>query len=351
MKFWYTPKTSWQAQCLRPCSWLYRLVIRVRRYAYSKGWLASYRASVPVVVVGNITVGGTGKTPLLIAMARWLLSHQVKVGIMSRGYGGAESNTPQIVSKQSTAQQVGDEALLIAEATSCPVVVCAQRKGAAQLLLEQFNCDCILSDDGLQHYAIARDLEINLIDQQRAYGNGLCLPAGPLREPQRRAEEVDITVLHVKPGSELADAPPNFHMYLRSGLIYQLQQPEQHFDLRANQQRKIHAVAGIGHPARFFNQLQALGLEVVPHAFADHHAYSAADFAFAKPGEPIIMTEKDAVKCRQLGLENAWVLPVYAELSELFWQSIGDHLSALGDVYRPPVAALVKLRYSRREIV
>lgn len=310
---WYRPHPlRW---LLLPPSWLYRMVTGLRRLAYRRGWLKRCRPAVPVIVVGNISVGGTGKTPFVIWLLDVLGQAGFRPGVVSRGYGGKARHYPMTVSHDSAAAEAGDEPVLIACRSACPVVVAPDRCRAARQLLAQHDCDVIVSDDGLQHYALQRDIEIAIIDAGRRFGNKLCLPAGPLREPMSRLSHVDFIIYHGE------DAGDHFQMQLEADALVNLADNGRRLPLYALREQEVHAVAGIGHPQRFFDQLSRAGLIVHPHPFADHHQFSAADLDFGDT-LPVLMTEKDAVKCRQLAADNWWYLPVTARLTESLSQAI-----------------------------
>tara|TARA_R110002110_G_scaffold107320_2_gene268437 strand:- start:4870 stop:5874 length:1005 start_codon:yes stop_codon:yes gene_type:complete len=295
---------------LRPLELLYRLLTWLRRQAFRVGLCTVYRAPVPVVVVGNITVGGTGKTPVVIALVEALQARGLRPGVVSRGYGAASGATfPHRVGATSRAEDCGDEPLLIYQRTGVPCVVAPDRPAAVRALLAAAPVDLVLCDDGLQHYALARDFEIALLDAQRLLGNGFCLPAGPLREPAARLRAVD-WILY-RGGNE----PGTRVDYVTDGLLPLLDHG------RAPppaQGAAVHAIAGIGQPGQFFASLEAMGYQVTGQGFADHHAFVADDFAGL--GErPLIMTEKDAVKCRALAGQggvgdNLWYLKISARL-------------------------------------
>lgn len=309
--YWYSQNVF--AWLLLPLSWLFRSIVAIRRLMYRSGIFSSARLQRPVIIIGNISVGGTGKTPLLIALCELLKERGYSPGVISRGYTTGRDDGGIIgvhqVSGKDTAEQVGDEPVLIMQRTRCPVVVGRNRAEAGRLLLEENDCDIVISDDGLQHYKLQRDLEIAVVDSTRRFGNGFLLPSGPLREPQSRLDEVDLVILHdtgIKPETEMSfelsfDNPVNI-------LSHETRPLE---DFKSS---RCHAVAGIGHPRRFFNQLKENGLEIVEHAFPDHHPFDKQDLDFGDDA-PIIMTEKDAVKCRFMELENTWVVPVTARLS------------------------------------
>ena len=308
VRAWYAG-TAW-LWLLRPLEMLYRLVILVRRWSFRAGLRAVYRAPVPVVVVGNITVGGTGKTPVVIALVEALQARGLRPGVVSRGYGAATGAVyPHRVGADSSAADCGDEPLLIYQRTGAPCVVAPDRPAAVRALLAAEPIDLVLCDDGLQHYALARDFEIALLDSQRLLGNGFCLPAGPLREPAGRLREVD-WVLH-RGGSD----PDTGTRYASDGLLPLLPNT---VALPPAPGAAVHALAGIGQPAQFFASLEAMGYQVTGHGFADHHAFVADDFA-GLGDQPVIMTEKDAVKCRALAWPgatgaNLWYLKISARL-------------------------------------
>jgi len=298
------------ALALWPFGLLFALLSRLRRTAYQLGLLTTVHLPVPVIVVGNIIAGGAGKTPLTLWLAIQLTAAGRKPGIVSRGYGG-NSMAVRKVGAGATASDVGDEPLLLAQRTNCPVYVGTDRVAAAQALLaENPDCDLILCDDGLQHYRLARTVEIAVIDR-RGLMNGWPLPAGPLREPASRLGSVDAIVLNGEASAPVAEVPV-FRMQLAGERFHRLEDPG--ITCMANDLTgcKLHAVAGIGEPQRFFDHLTALGLDFVAHAFPDHHHYTSTDLSFA--GDAILMTEKDALKCAGLTPLPIWVLPVEARI-------------------------------------
>lgn len=295
---------------LVPLTWLYSAVAESRRRQTRPEQLA-----VPVIVVGNITVGGAGKTPLTLWLAGQLRARGWRPGIVSRGYGG-QGSLPRPVMPESVAVDVGDEPILLARRSGVPVWVGRDRVAAGRaLLVSHPEVNVILCDDGLQHYRLARDVELAVFDGRGA-GNGWRLPAGPLREPLSRLATVDALICNGGADSRLPPALARFDMHLRAVDFYRLDDPLQccsASDL-VGCDLPLHAVAGIGDPVRFFRTLTSLGLVFERHPFPDHHAYCAADLAFAKDGV-LLMTEKDAVKCAGLTIGETWVLPVEAELS------------------------------------
>ncbi|MCU0897118.1 MAG: tetraacyldisaccharide 4'-kinase [Burkholderiales bacterium] len=302
-RHWY--RLSALSVVLAPLALVFGLIVRVRRFAYRAGWLRSERLRVPVVVVGNLTVGGAGKTPLVLWLERELRRRGFRPGIVSRGYGGA-SESPAAVPKGGDPARYGDEPVLLAERAGAPVWIGADRAAAARALLAAHpDCDVIVLDDGLQHYRLARDVEI-AVEDERGHGNGLLLPAGPLREPASR--RVDATVVNGAPAR-----PGTFAMQLVPAGLYALDGAGRRIDPRELAGKRVHAVAGIGNPARFFATLAQMGIAAEPHAFPDHHEFTAADLAFAD-ADLVVMTEKDAVKCARLGVGSLAALRVDAEV-------------------------------------
>ena len=309
---------------LWPLSKLFEGLVWLRRACYRRGLLQSTTFPVPVIVVGNITVGGAGKTPLIIWLAQWLKARGFHPGIVSRGYGGHARSWPQWVDAGSAASAVGDEALLIAARTGCPMAVSPVRAEACQWLLDKAHCDVLLSDDGLQHYALGRTIEIAVIDGERRFGNGWCLPAGPLREPAARLNKVDLIVVNggaAKPNEIAMRMAGQEAVNLLSG---------QRKPLAEFKATVCHAVAGIGHPARFFNYLENAGLICIPHDFPDHFAFRRQDLEF-DDALPVLMTEKDAVKCRTFADERLWAVPVRADVDPAFALRLIELLSEKHD--------------------
>ena len=310
---WYTE--MYISSVFMPLSMLYVDAMRLRRFLYRIGLLKSGRLPAPVIIVGNITVGGTGKTPLVIWLADFLSRQGFKPGVISRGYGGAEQQA-QAVTTQSDPALVGDEALVLARRCGCPVTVGVDRLAAGRALLANNHCDVIISDDGLQHLALQRDVEIVVIDGDRRFGNGYCLPVGPLREPPERIKTVDLVV--VNGGQDLQEH--EFPMHCQGNELVNLLTGETK-PLAEFNNIACHAVAAIGNPSRFFKSLSAAGLLCVEHAFPDHHVFTAADIQF-KDQKPVLMTEKDAVKCRRFAEAKHWYLPVTTALPEAFSKQI-----------------------------
>ncbi len=305
---------------LLPLSALYCTVARRRR----RRFLAAPPPSlpVPVIIVGNITVGGTGKTPLTIALCEWLRAHGWRPGVISRGYGGCGAASPRQVREDSAPEEFGDEPLLIARRTGAAVVVCKDRREAARHAMLQ-GCDILLADDGLQHYRLPRDIEIAMLDGYRRLGNGRCLPAGPLREPPERLREVDFVMV-----TEGTAHPGEYALGLTFGSAWSLGETARHRALAEFSASPVHAVAGIGHPERFFTALEEAGLRVIRHSYPDHHPFSAADLDFGDR-LPVLMTEKDAVKCLKLPFDNLWAVPITVELPPAFTHALAERLRTL----------------------
>lgn len=302
-RYWYQDKMN----LLLPLAWLFGACVAIRRFCYRVGLFKTYRLSVPIIVVGNISVGGTGKTPFVIWLAAWLHSQGYRPGIVSRGVGSQfKHRKPYLVKENDSAEQVGDEAILLIQQTQCPMVICVNRVAAARELLAQADCNVVISDDGLQHYALDRDIEIVIVDGERRFGNGCLLPAGPLREPVSRLGEVDMVVVNGGRADELS-------MQLELMSIKKLKQYAATERLEAG--ATIHAVAGIGNPERFFQTLRRAGFAVIPHVFPDHYRYRSSDLAF-NDDLPVIMTAKDAVKCQAFAKENWWYAEVEIKIDQ-----------------------------------
>lgn len=310
---------------LMPLSALYRVIIASRKILYRWGCLHSEKLSVPVIVVGNITVGGTGKTPFVIWLTQILQHAGYRPGIISRGYGADNNQFPRQVTRHSDPSDVGDEPVMLSRRCDCPVVVDPQRTRGAHFLIDQFDCNVIVTDDGLQHYALQRDIEIAIVDGKRQYGNGSCLPAGPLREPLSRLQQVDYIVTN---GETIQRNV--YTMELHQQAAVNLHDPEVRKPLIWFKQDKVHLVAGIGHPQRFFTQVESQGIQAQCHSFADHYAYQAADLQFADK-RPILMTEKDAVKCQAFATADMWYIPVSARIDDRLAESLLNQLRRLTD--------------------
>ncbi len=289
---------------LWPISSVYLALARLRRTAYRRGWRTTVEAPVPVIVVGNVSVGGTGKTPFVIWLADQLKQRGRKVGIVTRGYRGKGTEWPRAVAADSDPREVGDEPVLLARRTGCPVVAGPDRVACVEALLAGTRIDVVLSDDGLQHYRLGRSFEIAVVDGARGMGNGLCIPAGPLREPVSRLQEVDAIVVNGgewgHAGVFRAEAVVTKVYHLKDGAVRTLD------SFRAE---PVHAVAGIGNPQRFFELLRDADLEVEPHPLDDHAEIGLAQLRFDEPGA-VLITEKDAVKCEHLKPDGVWCVVV-----------------------------------------
>lgn len=307
-KLWYEDHPL--QEVLRPLSWVYRTITAVRRFVLQR--FCQIKCPVPLIVVGNITVGGVGKTPLVIELARQLQQKGLKVGIVSRGYGAALKTVPYEVRLDDAAAKVGDEPLLLAQKTQCPVVIAPERNRAVHYLLEHHQSQIIISDDGLQHYRMGRTIEIAVIDGTRGLGNGLCLPAGPLREPPSRLKQVDFIVVNEGHWENA------YSMVLKPGTIKKISTDEEVKEEAL--QGKWEAVAAIGNPQRFYSTLTQLGIEFDTCSYPDHYQFKPSDLNYLQ--SLIIMTEKDAVKCRSFSSDTMYYLPVEAVVDDAFWDAL-----------------------------
>jgi tetraacyldisaccharide 4'-kinase len=309
---------------LRPLECLYRRVVASKRRRFEAGEGDIYRAPVPVLVVGNITVGGTGKTPMILWLIEYCRQRGLRVGVVSRGYGAKPPSLPWRVSAEQDPAQAGDEPLLIVQRSGVPLMIDPDRSRAVRALLASEPLDLILSDDGLQHYRLARDIELVLIDAARGLGNRRCLPAGPLREPAERLQSVDAVLYN----GASADRDGGFAFTLQPQALINVRtgqrQPLEYFPAG----QALHAVAGIGNPQRFFATLQALHWQPIAHPFADHAPFTAQALEF-HPDLPLVMTEKDAVKCRAFAGADWWYLAVDAQPSTAFRAWFDQRLASL----------------------
>lgn len=325
--YWYSFHFS--RRLLIPLAWIYQLITSIRRY-----YLASFcqkHSAVPIIVVGNITVGGVGKTPLVIALVQQLQARGVRVGIVSRGYKSTIDDFPHEVTQYDTAYSVGDEPFLLYKKTAVPVVISPKRMQAVDYLLRHHSVQIIISDDGLQHYRMGRAIEIVVIDGVRGLGNGLCLPAGPLRESSKRLKQVDFIIIN---GGLSASYQPSktwscvYPMMLNpgqlTGVLNGLPIDSALLSLQ------FAAVAGIGHPERFFATLRSLNVSFNPYPFPDHYCFRQCDLLLSEPY--IVMTEKDAVKCFPFATSNMYFLPVNAVVCEEFWTALWSHKQLQGCV-------------------
>jgi len=320
-RHWY--RLSALSIALLPLSFVFLAVVTVRRLLYRARLLASDQLPVPVIVVGNISVGGTGKTPLVLWLADALRDAGFHPGIITRGYGGNEE--VQAVAPDADTALAGDEPVLLAQRSRCPVWTGRNRVAAARgLLAHHREVNVLISDDGLQHYRLRRDIEIAALDGERGVGNGLMLPAGPLREPIRRLRSMDGVVVN---GTTRLTPPHRYGMHLEGRRFVNLLNPVVQFAPGAFRGKTLHAVAGIGNPQRFFAHLAALDLTFTAHPFPDHHRFCAADLHFPD-ADAVLMTEKDAVKCIGFARENFWFLPVEAKVDSALADLILDKLKA-----------------------
>ncbi len=338
LEAWYQGR--WWLWLLWPLSVLLKLMARLRRNAQAS---KAQPLAVPVIVVGNITLGGTGKTPVIISLVQYLREKGYRPGVLSRGYGGSAPSYPYLVTADSPVSESGDEPLLIALEAKCPVMVGADRVASANALIDEHQCDVLLSDDGLQHYRLSRQWEICVLDAERLWGNGLCLPAGPLRESPDRLKEVDCIVLNghlsvqrsaqlqtpslLESAHTMALTPRSWHRVSENNVGDDVctlgalevidEQPSQ----------KVFAITGIGNPKRFFTTLSRLGLNTQNRSFPDHYAFDAEDLNYIGD-DPLLMTAKDAVKCRGFAKPKWWYLSVSADLPDSFWAQLDEFLSA-----------------------
>ncbi|NNM59882.1 MAG: tetraacyldisaccharide 4'-kinase [Legionellales bacterium] len=349
---------------LWPASLLFGLVVYIRYAFYRVGVFSAYKSRLPIIIVGNLNVGGTGKTPLVIALVTELQKRGFRPAVITRGYKSKGKNYPLCVTSDTQADLCGDEPLLIARQTKCPVVVDPNRPRAVKFLEASNQCDIIISDDGLQHYALQRDLEIVVVDSKRQFGNGFLLPAGMLREPVSRLKKVDMVVcngdsrwctrlyskrldfwlggserlegVYTKYMTEEEQASNNvknssvksipqkniFSMLFKIKQLTLLSDSSQSIQIAQFKHKKVHAIAGIGNPEQFFVFLRSHELDIVPHSFPDHHPFTIDDFSFLNEQNlPVLMTEKDAVKCLGL-LHDGWYVEIEAILPEVFYEEV-----------------------------
>ncbi|WP_022962393.1 tetraacyldisaccharide 4'-kinase [Halopseudomonas pelagia] len=327
LRAWY--QSSPWLRLLRPLSVLYAAVASRRRQRFLSDPSLVWRAPVPVIVVGNITLGGTGKTPMCIWLICYLQSLGLRPGVISRGYGANKVvGFPHLIAPLiDQPGEVGDEPLLIARRCAVPVVIDPDRPAAARHLLANADVDVIISDDGLQHYALGRDVEILMLDAARGLGNARCLPEGPLREPARRLASVDLVVSN----GLAADTAGTFAMQLAPTELVNLRSGERLAPQSWRAGREVEAIAGIGNPQRFFSTLEGLSLQPHGHAFPDHAQYTVDSFAACDPAKPLIMTEKDAIKCAGFARDNWWYLSIDASLGDAFVSALQQRLDGLPD--------------------
>ncbi len=342
---WYNPSGGWTLS-LKPLSSLFTFFAerRKQRYLCSSRW----SPPVPVIVVGNISVGGTGKTPLVAALVKALQEKGYRPGIISRGFGAVSGDYPMLVTSASDPSEVGDEPVMLARQLDVPLVVDVDRVKAAQYLCSQTDCNLIIADDGLQHYNLQRHIELLVLDGERLLGNRLCLPAGPLREPQERMNSVDMILVNTNSmpvSMKVAEVESSLGRNLlgrkeQKELYYFSLEPSMPVRVTGSSQQapepgRVHGVAGIGNPERFFNTLRSLGFDVIAHPFPDHHAFISEDISF-NDDLPVIMTAKDAVKCSGFADERHWYLPVTTHLPD----SCIEHLVEMIEARKPATSGL-----------
>ncbi|WP_241568961.1 tetraacyldisaccharide 4'-kinase [Rosenbergiella collisarenosi] len=323
-RLWSGESGAWRL--LLPLSWLYGAITAAIRFSYRCGLKKRWKAPVPVVVVGNLTAGGNGKTPVVIWLVEQLKQRGIRPAVVSRGYGGKAEHYPLVLDATTSAQQAGDEPVLIFQRTGVPVAVAPKRRAAISALLQAHNdISVIITDDGLQHYALQRDMEIVVIDGERRFGNGWWLPAGPMRERPSRLKSVDAVITNGGEAQQ-GEIPMRLRPGVWTNLVTGLPLP-----LAALANRSSVALAGIGHPPRFFSTLRAQGITPErEYAFADHHAYTLEELSgLADSSQALLMTEKDAVKCQYFALENWWYLPIDAQLPSADAQRLLDKIIAL----------------------
>ena len=308
-KVWYSKNIF--SLLLSPLSLIYISIIYLRYTLYQLGLISITKINVPTIVIGNIIAGGTGKTPLVIWLAKHFKDKGFLPGIVSRGYGGTYLSNIELVKPTSNPLLVGDEPVIIARNTNCPVVVAKIRAKGAKELVEKYNCNIILCDDGMQHYSLARDIEIAVIDGQRRFGNNYCFPAGPLREPKSRIFKADLIVSKYNARTCEHKMDYTYHQLVS---LNELSKTIPISDLHG---MTVHAIAGINNPDHFFSYLRSHKLELIIHKFPDHYSYTEDDVKF-DDNFPVVMTEKDAVKCLNYSSDKHWYIPISAELSKSF---------------------------------
>lgn len=319
-QLWYTKNIL--SVLLLPLSWLFRLISYIRRTFITSLNLDVGLSDAYIIVVGNLTVGGAGKTPFVSWLAKQCLDKNLKVGIISRGYGRKNEADCIEVAIDSDVNEVGDEALMLKQQIACPVAVSADRSEAARFLLGAYGLDVIISDDGLQHYALPRKYEIVIVDGEREFGNGWCLPSGPLREPVSRLNKSDLVI------SNGDNSTYEFQYTTHFEEVVSLSDDLQNKKIDDFSVSKVHAIAGIGNPKRFFTMLEKAGIEVMPHVFTDHHGFKQAELEF-NDDLPVLMTEKDAIKCKDFAIKNAWYVPISVVANDKLQKSIETLLEDL----------------------
>lgn len=321
LKIWY--QRNKLHYLLLPFTAVYWSIMQARRQLYRWGMLKSTQFSVPVIIVGNITVGGTGKTPSVIWLVEWLKAKGYKPGIVSRGYKGSGNHNPYFVTANTDPKIAGDEAVMLAQRNICPVVVGKHRVAAIEKLLTQHACNIIVADDGLQHYALNRDIEIAVVDGLRRLGNGFCLPAGPLRESASRLKQVDFVLVN---GQPISNKEYSIHTIPKN--IYNIKNPQKVMSIQDLKTQRVHVVAGIGNPDRFFQLLLEHQVAIIPHVFPDHYLFQKKDIDWSDPAI-ILMTEKDAVKCHHFCDERHWCVPIDVNMDPLFESTLAEKLKGI----------------------
>ncbi len=319
-------QANWLNRLLLPLSVVYGLLMLARRQCYRIGICKQISLVTPVIVVGGVTVGGSGKTPVVLALVRYLRDQGLSPGVICKGYKGCSTFWPREVNESTTAALVGDEAQLIYELTGVPVVAGPERVRNGIYLIDKFGCNVLLSDDGFQHHALQRDLDIVVLDGQGGYGNGWCLPAGPLREFSSQIRRADIVLVNGADDEIRFAGARAKRMSMILSEAYNLADGDRK-PLSEFAGGPVHGVAGVGNPIRFFRQLEQLGLDVIRHAFPDHHPFEESDLDFGDDGW-ILMTEKDAIKCRDMAIKNKlWAIPATVEMDPNVFDRIDQLIS------------------------
>ena len=317
---------GWLNYLLFPLSLVYGLLMLARRHCYRLGVFKRISLAVPVIVVGGVTVGGSGKTPVVLSLIRHFQDKGFRPGVVCKGYKGHSPFWPREVNDSTTAALVGDEAQLIYELTGAPVVAGPERARNGVCLIDKFGCNILLSDDGFQHHALERDLDILVLDGQAGYGNGWCLPAGPLREFRSQIKRADIVLVNGTNEKFRFEEPDASRMSVRISEAYNLSGGIRK-QLSEFTGEPVHGVAGVGNPVRFFRQLEQLGIDLARHPFPDHHQFEESDLDFGDDGL-ILMTEKDAIKCRDMTITNKlWAIPAITEIDQRVFDQIDQLIS------------------------
>ncbi len=317
---------SWKNHLLRPLSWLFQGITYLRRQAYETGWLAQYKFPVPVIIIGNLTAGGSGKTPLTISLVQWLIEQGYRPGIVSRGYRSQNCSYPMVIDQQTPVTISGDEAALLAKRCPCPLVLDPNRVRGIKHLLNQFDCNIVLLDDGLQHYALTGTIRVTLVHQTYQFGNGLCLPAGPLREPTIALKRSNYVILNDT--SQKQKAKKNeYRMHYQYSVLAKTQSPKNTQTIETLAQKKVYVAAGLGNPQAFIDFVKSYNEKATIHCFPDHYDYQSKDFEKMQDGI-VVMTEKDAVKCKTFKQDNLWYLPIQGHLTTNFTRKLIQDIRA-----------------------